>query len=322
MVVCLVGVLAGCASPDLAKKNFPRSTVAAAAELGGGGGVDTPVDGKPVGGEAAFTAENLRLVDPCALLDDQTMASVGTPAKNRLRDLGACAHYMKDKAGKELNFNLVLGESASGKSAEGTFKIGGLPASESELEDKTACFIGVITEASPKRAITLQISGPAGPLCEPGRKVMEGVIKNLQAGAQKLALAKGTVAGIDPCAVLDESTVTENIGEANARPTTLHSCDWSPNGASFSLNFKVGPKPDDLADAAETTPVDLGGVKAQKKLSGDRCRLDWAHAPFPPNNEWAEVVSLSFSRYDDKAGDPCAKVEAAAKALIPKLPTG
>ncbi len=319
MVVCLVGVVAGCAGPDLAKKNFPRSTVAAAADLGGG---DAPVDGKPVEGEAAFTAENLRVVDPCVLLDDQTLASVGTPAKNRLRDFGHCAHYMKDSAGKELNFNLVLGESASGKSAEGTFKIGGLPASESELDDKTACFIGVITEASPKRAITLQISGPAGPLCEPGRKVMEGVIKNLQAGGQKLALAKGTVAGVDPCAVLDESTITETVGESNARPTTLHACDWSAGGASFSINFKVGPNPDDLADAADSTPVDLGGVKAQKRPSEDRCRLDWAHAPFPPDKEQAEVVSLSYSRYDDKAGDPCAKLEAAAKALIPKLPTG
>lgn len=320
MVVALVGVLAGCGGPDLAKKNFPRSTVAAAADLGGG--VDAPPDGQTTGGEGAFTAENLRLVDPCALLDDQTMAQVGTPAKNRLRDFGACAHYMKDKAGKELNFNLVLGESASGKRAEGTFKIGGLPASESELDDKTACFIGVITESSPKRAITLQISGPAGPLCEPGRIVMEGVIKALQAGAPKLAQAKGSVAGVDPCAILDEATIAEKVGEAGARPTTLHGCDWSPEGASFSLSFKVGPKPDDLADAAETTPVDLGGVKAQKKVSDDRCRLDWAHAPFPPDKEQAEVVSLSYNRYDSKAGDPCAKVEAAAKALIPKLPTG
>ncbi|SDH46720.1 Protein of unknown function [Actinokineospora alba] len=314
-----MGVLAGCGGPDLAKKSFPRSTVAAAAELGGGG---APVDGTPVGGEAAFTAENLRVVDACVLFDDQTMASVGTPANNRLRDFGHCAHYMKDKAGKELNFNLVLGESASGKSAEGAFKIGGLPANENELDDKTACFIGVITEASPKRAITLQISGPAGPLCEPGRKVMEGVIKNLQAGAPKLTLAKGTVAGIDPCAILDESTVTETVGETNARPTTLHACDWSAGGASFSVSFKVGPNPDDLADAAESKPVDLGGVKAQKRESEDRCRLDWAHAPFPADKEQAEVVSLSFSRYDDKAGDPCTKLEAAAKALIPKLPTG
>ncbi|CRK59004.1 hypothetical protein [Alloactinosynnema sp. L-07] len=326
-VACLVTVLAGCGA-DLTKQTFPRSTVPATADLGGGpADPTTATSGGGVTGDEAFATKNLRRLDPCGLLNEDALAEFGTPANSRLRDYDKCSNYMKDKNGKELNFSLTVGESLSGTSADGTFKIGGLPATESELEDKTACFINVITENSPKRAITLQMGGPGG-LCEPGRKMMESIVKQVRAGAEPLKLAKGTLVDLDPCEVLDDSVVTSTIGEsAEKQLTTLHTCDWNLSGASFDVTFDISSNPDDLADAAETTPVDLGnGVKAQKKAeksSGDRCRLEWAHAPFPPDREVAEVVSVEFSRYSTQAGeDTCAKVEAVAKALIPKLPKG
>ncbi|WP_436501937.1 hypothetical protein [Actinokineospora sp. HUAS TT18] len=327
-VACLVTVLAGCGT-DLAKQTFPRSTVPATADLGGGSTDPTTATngGGGVTGDEAFASKNLRRADPCGLLNEDALAEFGTPANSRLRDYDKCSNYMKDKSGKELNFTLTVGEILTGTSAEGTFKIGGLPATESELQDKTACFTNAITESSPKRAITLQMGGSGG-LCEIGRKMLENVVKQVREGAQPLKLAKGTVVDLDPCEILDPSVIKSTIGEsAENRLTTLHACSWNLSGASFDLSFEIGSNPDDLADAAETTPVDLGGVKAQKKAEkssgSDRCRLEWAHAPFPEDRELAEVVSIEFSRYSAQTGeDTCAKVEAVAKALIPKLPTG
>jgi hypothetical protein len=321
LVACLVGVLPACgAEVDLSKKTFPRSTVPAASDLGGG----STNGGAAATGDEAFASKNLRLVDPCGLLNDKALSAFGTPAKSDLRDYSRCSNYMKDKSGKDFNLSLTIGESVTGTSAEGSFKIGGLPANESELDDKSACFIKVITETSPKRAIVLQLGGAS--VCEPGRKLMTDVIEQVRAGAPLLTLAKGSMVNLEPCDVLDASVVTATIGDGveGRTITSLHDCDWNGDGSTFSVGFKIGTPPDELADSAKTTPVDLGGVTAQMKhetSSGDRCRVEWAHAPFPPDKEQAEIVTIEYNRYSDKAGDDtCAKAEAAAKALLPKLP--
>jgi len=325
-VACLVTVLAGCGA-DLAKETFPRSTVPATADLDGGSPDPTTATSGGATGDEAFTSKNLRRADPCGLLNEDALAEFGTPANSRLRDYDKCSNYMKDKSGKELNFTLTVGEILTGADDTGTFKIGGLPASESELDDKTACFTNAITESSPKRGITLQMGG-AGGLCEVSRKMLENIVKQVRDGAKPLKVAKGSMVDLDPCEVVDPAVIKSTIGESSeSRLDTLHSCTWSAGSASLDLSFEISSNPDDLAEAAETKPVDLGGVKAQKKAEksagSDRCRLEWAHAPFPEDRELAEVVSIEFSNYSAKTGeDTCAKAEAVAKALIPKLPKG
>ncbi|MGQ0841257.1 DUF3558 family protein [Actinokineospora sp.] len=323
VLACLVAVLAGCgADVDLARTTYQRTTVPAGADLGGS-------SGRPPapGGEDAFKSPKLRLVNPCGLLDDDTLAAFGEPANSRLRDYVLCSNYMKDTKGKELNFTLTLGDVATGRDAEGDLTIGGLPAGESELDDKTACFVTAITETDPTRGITVQVGGgEPGNLCDPGRKLLEAVVNRIRSDPPALDLAKGSLVDLEPCTILDDSVVAAAIGDsASKRPTGLHVCNWNASGVALSLSFRIGPKPDDLAATSKTEPVDLGsGVLAQQKYestSGVRCRVEWAHVAFPEDAEKAEVISLDFSRYTPQQGeDPCGKLQAVAKALIPKLP--
>ncbi|SDC49875.1 Protein of unknown function [Actinokineospora iranica] len=319
--------LAGCGSGvDLAKTTYQRTTVPATADLGGTG--DGPSGPSKTSGGDPFKAENLRKVNPCGLMDTETLTAFGEPANSRLRDYVLCSNYMKDTDGKELNFTLTLGELASGSQAKTTKTIGGLEASESELNDKTACFVTAITERDPARGITVQTGGDGpGDLCTPGRKLLETVVNRIRDDAPLLELAKGTLVDLEPCTLVPESALTPVIDDgAKPRPSGLHTCDWNAAGNSFSITFKIGTKPDDLAEAAETTPVNLGGgVTAQQKHetnSGVRCRLEWAHVPYPADSEIAEVVSIDYSRYEPQPDeDACAKTQAVAKALIPRLPS-
>ncbi|GLZ39157.1 hypothetical protein Acsp05_27810 [Actinokineospora sp. NBRC 105648] len=327
MAACLAaGLLAGCgADVDLSKSTSRRTTVPAEAGLtGGGGGPST--SGKPAPTGDAFKSENLRKVNPCGLMDEDTLKAFGDPANSRLRDYSMCSNYMKDKDGKELNYTLTLGDLTVGSKSP-TKTIGGLPATESELEDKTACFVTAITESDPERGITVQTGrSEAGDLCTPGRGLLEAVVNRVRDDAPLLELNKGTLVDLEPCTLLSDTVVASAVGDsARKRPSGLHVCNWNGDGVSFTLTFKIGPKPDDLAEAAKTTPVNLGdGVTAQQKsesTSGTRCRLEWAHVAFPEDKEQAEVVSLDFSRYTAQAGeDACGKTATVAKALIPRLP--
>ncbi len=320
MAACLAAaLLAGC-GVDQAKWTSPRSTVPAGSGLGG------TTSGAPAPVGEVFAWENLRRVDPCGLMDDAALTPLGKPAESRLRDYSQCSNYMKDTQGKELNLTLSIGESTPVK-PEGGKTVGGLPLAQSELDDHTACFVTAVTDDVANRGITVQ-SGASDPgdLCTPARKLLESAVDRVKRDAPKLDLAKNTLVDEDPCTLFSSTVLSTVVGDApRQRASGLHTCVWNGDGVAFTLGFRLGTKPDDLADVAKTTPVNLGnGVTAQQKLentSGVRCRVEWSHVSLPGDGERGEVVSLDFSRYDSKSGeDACDKTQVVAKALIPRLP--
>ncbi|GLW91626.1 DUF3558 family protein [Actinokineospora globicatena] len=308
-------LVAGCGtSVDLAKSTSARSTVPATS------GLKAPVPPGPV------DPEELRRINPCALMDDAALKPLGQPAQSRLRDYSQCSNYMKDKNGEELNLTLSIGDLTIGQPDAGA-EIAGLPYVESELDDKTACFLTAITDTNPNRGITVQAGRrDKGDLCTPGRALLESALARIRKDAPKLELAKNTLVDLEPCTLVSDTVVATLVGEkSRKRPSGAHACSWNGDGVSFMLTFRIGARPDTVAEAAGTTPVNLGdGVTAQQKPDddGSRCRIDWSHATFPADEERAEVIALDYSRYSGKVAgeDPCAKLQTVAKALIPRLP--
>ncbi|WP_424188918.1 DUF3558 family protein [Actinokineospora sp. G85] len=323
-VLCLVTVVSGCGGPDLAKTTGQRTTVPAAEGLSDPGASTS--DPGPDGDGGQFSDAALRRINPCELMTAEILAEFGTPARSRLRDFGLCSNYMKDPSGKELHFTLTIGETATSRNPEGDLKIGGLPVAQSELDDKTACFVTAITATDPNRGVSVQTgSDTAGGLCEPGRRLVELAVQKIAEDKPQHQVRKGTLIDIEPCTFLDDDVVAAAIGTgASKKPTSLHGCAFNTSGVSLRLEFSVATDPDKLATAAKTTPVDLGGVTAQQRAettSSARCSLDWAHLPFEGAEGDAEVVSVDYTRYKAESGeDPCAKALDVAKAVVGLLP--
>ncbi|RLK61439.1 DUF3558 family protein [Actinokineospora cianjurensis] len=314
-----LALVAGCgASVDLSKSTSPRRTVPAGSGLG-------PTTSAP-GPTGTVDPEVLRRVDPCGLLDEDALKPLGQPAESRLRDFSQCSNYMKDKDGRELNFTLSVGDLTIGQPDAGS-EIDGLPYVQSELDDKSACFATAITETNPNRGITVQVGRrDKGNLCVPGKAVLQSALAKIRTSPPRLELAKNTLVELEPCTLISETVIATAVGaNSRKRPSGAHACSWNGDGVSFMLTFRIGVRPDTIADSAGTTPINLGdGVTAQQKpdKDGARCRVEWAHAAFPGDDERAEVVALDYSRYSDKVAgeDPCAKVQTVAKSLIPRLP--
>ncbi|MBM7776477.1 hypothetical protein JOD54_006681 [Actinokineospora baliensis] len=309
---------AGCGA-DLSKSSTARSTVPATSGLATSTSTSSP---SPVD---AFDPDNLRGINPCGLMDNAALKPLGEPAESRLRDFSQCSNYMKDKDGEELNLTLSIGEPTIGQ-PEPDAEIEGLPFVKSELDDKTACFLTAITETNPNRGITVQAGRrDKGDLCTPGRALLESALAKIRDDAPRLDLADNTLVAVDPCGQLADSVITAAVGpDTRKRPSGAHVCSWNGGGMSLMLTFRIGPRPEAIADAAKSVPINLGGVTGQQRAEADggRCRLEWAHADYPGDKERAEVVAIDLSRYSGSGAgeDLCAKAQAVAKALIPKLP--
>jgi hypothetical protein len=308
--------VAGCgAKVDLSKVTYTRTTVPPAGR--------TATSGPPKTNDSAFTSAKLREIDACALLDKDTLAKVGTPDENDVIDFGRCSNFMKDLAGKDLSISVTLGEGLLEDPADADKNIGGLPAIESELDDKSACFETAITETSPNRGIKVQTGGKAANMCDIGRTVLAAVVNRIRADPPRYDTKPGSLVPVDPCAQLGDADVTAVLGAgAKITPTNLHWCDWSLSGAEIWVWFRSGVDPAKSVDAGKTQKVDIAGVSGFQETdtsSGAKCSVEWAHLPL--TGSLAEVVNVTFIRYTAQQGeDVCGKAQAIARTLVPKLP--
>jgi hypothetical protein len=310
-------VLAGCGEPvDTAKQTFPRSTVPA-------GQVDTgTTTGKPKTNDAAFSNDVLRTLDPCALLSEDILAALGTPAENRMQDFGSCSNYMEDKDGKDLNITIYVGETINGATGADE-NVGGLPSFESELDDGTACFVSAITSTNPNFGIRVQVGGEGKELCETGRTVLTGIVTTVREDPPQREEKRGSVASTDPCTLLDTEQVKTAVGEdTEVSPYSLHWCNWVGDKINLGIWIRSGYDPkDDTVDPGSAVDIGSGITAYQSPTEGAAsCRLEWRHRSTGTDGA-DEIVEVDFDNRDAPAGDNgCAGAIAIAKLVIPALP--
>jgi hypothetical protein len=318
-------LMAGCATgPGLAKTNSPRRTVQAGAEA-------TSTDpstkssappNKPV--DPAFAAERLRLVNPCALIEKEVLQTVGTPSKYSSSSYTRCSNYMKDKAGKTLNITMDIGYSlTSTELKNATKQIAGLKSAEQKLTN--SCAVLVVTQENPGQGARISVStgSDGGEACEPGRKVLEGAVRKLRGNPQKYSPPKGSPVEVDPCTVVEKSTLAPVLG-ASPRQLAfgLHQCSWSGQSGQMQLEFKTDRIPKDGKFDTKSVEVDLGnGVKGYQVLKD---------GPFPTcelvvvrtkdASDAGEIAEFQVGASKEKELDRCVAAQTFAKAVLPDLP--
>lgn len=300
-------LLAACGGPDTARRVSARSTVPATE------GLDVARPHVPQ--DPAFAAAALRTVDPCALLDEDALTPLGTPAVSRLRDYGTCTNHMTDADGRDLGITLTVGDPLV-LTKQPDESVAGLPAAVSELDDETACFAAAVTETEPPRGIVVQADGGArGELCEQARRLLENVVNRVRELAPRHELARSNLAEYDPCLLIDPA---DALGEdVPGRPAGLHACRWTAGETTLEVAFRLAPRPEKQVEG--TDAVEIGDIEARLREERARCRIQWSHVDYPPDAAKAEVVEVVLSTADPGL-DACAVTRSAAAALVPELP--
>lgn len=321
--LCALALLAaGCGSDALAKKPpFPRSTIQANAADPSEQPTTTgtPSTGEPV--DPAFAMDKLRLLDPCKLLDETTLKELGKPDDVSPSGFSRCSNFMRDKDGKDLSITVEVGQTMTSEIKKADKQIAGLRSYEQVLEG-SACFVSVITQEDPGLAFTVQVGYKDADGCVPGRKVAESVVKLAKGKSATRTPPKGSVITLDPCELPSDAALAEVTDKSPRRyPYGLHNCSWVGKDAEITLDFRGGFIPKDDKFDTKQTEIDLGGVKAYQldsATSFPSCSVKWVQVRGQGHD--GEVVEVKSAGSKDVEFDRCAKAQAFAKSLLPKLP--
>ncbi|NYI87128.1 hypothetical protein HNR02_000451 [Amycolatopsis endophytica] len=313
-VVLLAMTLSACGGPDLGKQNFPRTTVT---QTSGATAPDGPID------DDAVSLDAQRMVDPCAILDGDTVSSIGTPVEDGLSASGLdeCSIEVTDAGGKKVRLRLQFGYIVSLMDAIGAIE--GLPVYESKPDDGTPmCFLAAMTDRESSLSIGLQTTYEGGDPCGAGMTALREIVVKMHDGPPKQTRPANSVVPLDPCTLADDAVATEVLGRGTTKkPTGLHDCNWYGGNAQGDLRITETVDPTEGDDG---TRVDLGGgltgYQKEENRSSKSCTIVWKHLPTADGE--GEIVKFEYTNYHDDAGgdDACGKARRIVDTILPKLP--
>ncbi|MCI2422096.1 DUF3558 domain-containing protein [Saccharopolyspora sp. K220] len=318
LIAALLSVLAvaGCTSAaGMAKTTSARRTVE----------VPQYELNKPELLDQAFAPDRLRGVDVCATLQTADLAKYGAPAPEFTPDgLGTCANYMKDHNGKDFDVTLYFDSEMGDPS---THRIGGLPAEISDNGSDTCFARAAYTGAEPRliaapRGLEVQVRGEQADMCSPAVQILADVVDIVRTRPPISPRVSGSLAGFDPCGILDPAAVRDAMMGATPDSTGgegLYGCEWfGDNSVAVEVSFNVGS-----LQSSDQAPLDLSGVMAVVVPTNDppTCEIEWEHRKNANAAGDSEFVHVEVMNMDGIPMDPCANASNLARQVRAKLPT-
>lgn len=320
--LCVLAGVAGCstqADASLAKKTFPRTTVPAVQTTGGNG------PSNDTGGGGAITADKLRQMDPCGLLDPNTLSAVGTPSNDEPEGFATCRNDMKDPQGNNLDLDLFIDDPLTADQA--STQMDGLQVTEEKDsgQESSLCREGIITQTGPTLGVVLEVDEDGQDPCVAAKKLASAIVNHMRTNPPLRANAQGSLSEIDPCGTVDDQTAQAAIGSAQKTLYSLYQCKWDNDALTMSVTFDSEGDPAQASGSTQSTPtpVDLGGgITGYQLLSTDiypDCTIKWIvkKGGDTSNND---VVAVEFGDIDGQKLDTCAKLLPVAKAVASKVP--
>jgi len=201
-------------------------------------------------------------------------------------------------------------------------QLAGLKSYEQKL-DSDACFVSALTQENPAFGVRMQVGYKSGEPCEPGRKLLESLLKKLKNNPPKYTVKKGSPIELDPCRTPDAATIKQAVGDsAKSMVYGLHTCGWNTRTINSVLDFRYVYLPKDNKWDDKQTEADLGsGVKGYQVLNEGAYPTCSLTVPLTKDgNNYGEIAVFDVSGDKDDQFDRCAKAQEFAKGVLPRLP--
>ncbi|MBP2323236.1 hypothetical protein JOF56_003621 [Kibdelosporangium banguiense] len=305
LATALVTALAGCAGQvDLSKTVTPRTTVKAS---------------------GSFEDEALRMVEPCGLLTDQVVDSIGkkrSSSNTNRSGYSECSMTITDKATEKQTINLTIkvGAGLLGAPKQTSKSIRGLGVFETSAS--SSCTQSAITNK--ETGITAQVFWEGGDTCGSATKLLESAIRQIAGNPPVYQDTPGSLVKLEPCAAIDDATARTIFGAAASKtPYGIRSCLYQADLTVVALDYTIDSDPYTSNSARGAVRVDVtdkikGAAQYRSIISQKRCVIEWVHRALSGNRN--ENVRVAFERTpEDPKEDPCAKTLEAARAVAGKL---
>jgi hypothetical protein len=185
-----------------------------------------------------------------------------------------------------------------------------------EQADTSYCAENIVTDPKSLTGVSVQLNDVANP-CTAARKVTTAIINRIRTNPPKRANLSGSLAMIDPCTTVDDTTAASAVsGTAQKSQPGFYECDWENGVRQLSVAFSIGSDPKDGAEGQ----VDLGGVTGYQQNTAGGCEIKWVTRSSGSDEFDSEIVDVTFKYLTQAQGDTCPRTLAAAKVVATKVP--
>ncbi|MFJ9362817.1 serine/threonine-protein kinase [Nocardia sp. NPDC101769] len=271
----------------------------------------------------ALTAAELRMLDPCKVIDRAIAGKLGT----RIGDpewllSGGCGITVVDAAKQRVSYGLdvdgnflgVEGMTPTGRAAGWTPIFIGKPVDslcDSELVTQTGGQVTLKVYAEMLDSMTESAAA-----CAAAEEAMIAVVGQLTVNVPLRNLPSSSVLRVDPCGVLDSALARGITGALGSRRTTPHACSLTGHNGSITTGLIESMRPDQVYGTKPTAQV--GKYTAIITSQSDQ-ECDLTYMVHPTTDNQAEQVQLSVTDFA-KPSDPCTKTEQLLADIIARLP--
>ncbi|WP_410582070.1 serine/threonine-protein kinase [Amycolatopsis sp. lyj-108] len=277
--------------------------------------VATPVNQDPLG------PDNLRRVDLCKVLAGRDVPGFGKLSTEMDIHFDSCTYSSPTGKWLDLQIGGDLVEGVAGGELEG------LPLRIKGSDDACAVAVPVAGLPNTKLSVDVNSMSTKDEACSVVKAALSDAVKRIRAGGHERALPAGTLAPLDPCALLGPATTDRLIGPVvETIREHLHQCRYDAAG-SVRVSFVRAYPPVQAKDSyyTETATLDLGGAKVYlaKKDDGvarSLCSLTWQHRSVSDRDGENVELTVGTSGTKMTADEACEKAKGFAGALLPKLP--
>ncbi|WP_280355375.1 serine/threonine-protein kinase [Nocardia otitidiscaviarum] len=264
----------------------------------------------------ALSAEEWRLLDRCALLEEPVLGALGTLEDKTPDSPELCKTAVTDGEGGEIWLSLYFGWPLDEAAATPTgSSVAWMPIFRSGQED--SCYRSVVAQSGTPVVITVDgqpVSGDKS--CqEMAERALIEIVERLTVNPPFRQLPAESVYRIDPCGVIDPELARTLAGDPGQKTTNYpHGCRVSGGDYKIIFDLRVESRP----DRGKHPPVQVGDATvymADREVSGS-CELTYMVRLAEGLN--AEVAKVNVVKWDGGPG-ACERGKQFMAAVIPKV---
>ncbi|MEU1206753.1 serine/threonine-protein kinase [Nocardia sp. NPDC005825] len=270
-----------------------------------------------------LTAAELRLLDTCAVLDKALPGKLGTRTGDPEAQPGGCATTVLDSSQRKVHYTLDIPDAAIGvdqlKPTTRTASWGTILSAGAADNKCDTVLVAKSAGDVPLRMSAEQLDPAAQPgaACTAAEQALAAVAEHLTEVVPQRKAAATSVLRVDPCSLLQDSTIHDITGEVTDRQHSPHACAVvGPNGwVRVDLVEQSRPDQGDWAyEAVQTGDYTTYVIGAR---TPNDCNIAYLVRPTDKGN--AEQLKLQVSD-QSAAPDACGKAAKLLADAVSKLP--
>lgn len=269
----------------------------------------------------ALTADELRLIDTCELLDTAVAGKLGSRTGDLEESSVGCTTQITSDSKRKTKYTLEVGTSRwdSEPSRTRTGKFAGWTPILGDKVQGRDCSRSVINQSVARAEILVRVLAPDNGGCADAEQALQAVVQRLLVYVPMRQRLPESILRVDPCSMVDFEVSLGIAGDPAERSAYPHRCSVDGSDASLDVELNERVRPDDPSKIKAPFTVPVGEYTAYVNEIEPFTLCELSYLVRPTTGKLGEVVTVTVDNYTEKP-DACERATALLADVIPRLP--